>query len=117
MKLLKTLEIIAKELSKISDTLITQGAILKEKKKEADSMFLKWDNACSYIKNVPTNEVMQDRIEREIEYHEKLKDVKANNPVMLEFIENISTNYAHLEKYDLLKVVEIFSEKYKIEKK
>lgn len=53
-------------------------------------------------------------IEREIQYQNELKEVQSSYPEMLELITTISSNYANMDKYEILATVKTFSQTYTI---
>jgi len=54
-------------------------------------------------------------IEREIQYQNELKEVQSSHPAMLELVTTISSNYANMDKYQILHTVKMFSQKYKVQ--
>lgn len=71
-----------------------------------------FDELDANIKDRPTKDTTQEMIEREIKYQEELKEVQAKCPEMLDLITTISTNYANMDKYNILDTVKIFSDEY-----
>ena len=64
------------------------------------------------VKDRPTKNMTQEMIEREIQYQEELKEVRAKYPELLDLIETISTGYADMDKYGILDTTKMFSHKY-----
>ena len=66
--------------------------------------------------NVYTKEQTIEAINMEIDYKEKLEKIQKECPELLELIEDISKNYANMDKYGILDTAIMFSNHYKVEK-
>ena len=66
--------------------------------------------------NIYTKEQTIEAINMEIDYKEKLEKIQKECPELLELIEDISKNYANMDKYGILDTVIMFSNHYRVEK-
>ena len=66
--------------------------------------------------NVYTKEQTIEAINMEIDYKEKLEKMQKECPELLELIEDISKNYANMDKYGILDTAIMFSNHYRVEK-
>lgn len=70
----------------------------------------------SITTNIYTKEQTIEAINMEMDYKERLEKIQKECPELLGLIENISKNYANMDKYEILDTTEMFSKEYKVEK-
>ena len=71
-----------------------------------------FDELCAKVNEKTTKDTTQEMIEREIKYQEELKEVQVKYPEMLDLITTITTNYANMDKYNILDTTKMFSNQY-----
>lgn len=70
----------------------------------------------SITTNIYTKEQTIEAINMEIDYKEKLEKIQKECPELLELIEDISKNYANMDKYGILDTAIMFSNHYRVAK-
>lgn len=79
-----------------------------------NSLINKFGTVEDCLKERPTAAKTQEMIEKEIKYQDELKQIQEKYPAMLDLITAITTNYANMDKYNILDTVRMFSDKYNV---